>query len=502
MNQSRSQVFFIPAFVILIALSLLPVLAFAAFSYKVTVNKIGTGGGRVFSIPSGINCGTKCSSTFPSGMGFSLYASADAQSDFIGWQGCLPSSTANRCPINVDGNKQITAEFALKAPPVSLTVSITGTGQGKVTSSPAGINCAPTCTYAFLKGQKITLTPVPDANSNFTSWSGDCTGANCTVDMNTAKSVSANFDAKSLKGLTVTKNGTGTGRIVSTPAGIDCGASCSASFGEGNSVTLTATPDANVIFDGWSGCNTSTTTTCTVTMNAAKSVTATFTRITGAVSKLNDTGITACADATTNSRICPLSTFPGQDGDFGRDKTNNNDSDGHAGFSFTKISNTGAQLSANAASWSCVQDNVTGLMWEVKTNDNGLHDKDWTYSWYQPDNTKNGGNAGVQNKGSCGGTSQCDTDAYVTAVNTAGWCGHNDWRMPDVNELLNIASLDRSIPTMDTDYFPNTDPVWFWSSSPYASSSSDAWNVLFYDATDELNSKGVQNSVWLVRSGP
>ncbi|SJM94380.1 conserved hypothetical protein [Crenothrix polyspora] len=387
---------------------------------------------------------------------------------------------------------------------MSLSVGRTGTGQGSVTSSPAGINCPSTCTYAFLQGQSVTLTPVPDANSTFTSWSGDCTGANCVPTMNTVKSVSANFDAKISTTLTVAKNGTGTGKVVSTPAGIDCGATCFASFGVGNSVTLTAMPDANALFDGWGGTCPSNTTTCTLTINAAKSVTATFTKQTGVLSKLNDTGIITCANATTNDSICPLATFPGQDGDFGRDKTSNNNSDGYAGFSFTKISSAGALLPANSPDWACVQDNVTGLMWEVKTDDSGLHDKDWTYTWYQPDNTKNGGNAGIQNQGNCGGTSQCDTDAYVKAVNAATWCGHNDWRMPDVHELLNIASLDRSIPTIDTDYFPNINTNGFWSSSPYVSniSKANAWNVLFYDATDDWNAKNVKLPVWLVRTGP
>ncbi|MDE2180609.1 MAG: hypothetical protein KGJ40_07160, partial [candidate division NC10 bacterium] len=77
--------------------------------------------------------------------------------------------------------------------------------------------------------------------------------------------------------LTVTKAGTGSGTVTSSPAGINCGSTCSGSFASGTAVTLTATADAGSTFAGWSGdCNGS----GQVTMNANKSCTATFTRIT------------------------------------------------------------------------------------------------------------------------------------------------------------------------------------------------------------------------------
>ncbi|MCB1767041.1 MAG: DUF4214 domain-containing protein, partial [Candidatus Competibacteraceae bacterium] len=75
--------------------------------------------------------------------------------------------------------------------------------------------------------------------------------------------------------LTVTTTGTGTGTVSSNPAGINCGSDCSQSYPEGASVTLTANPDSNSTFAGWSGaCSGSG--TCVVTMDAAKNVTATF----------------------------------------------------------------------------------------------------------------------------------------------------------------------------------------------------------------------------------
>jgi len=75
--------------------------------------------------------------------------------------------------------------------------------------------------------------------------------------------------------LTTAKTGTGSGAITSNPTGISCGTTCSAIYTSGTSVTLTATPATGSTFSGWSGAC-SGTGTCTITMDAAKSVTATF----------------------------------------------------------------------------------------------------------------------------------------------------------------------------------------------------------------------------------
>src|SRR5206468_8460444 len=63
------------------------------------------------------------------------------------------------------------------------------------------------------------------------------------------------------------------------PAGIACGATCSASFPSGTLVTLTATPAAGFTFTGWSGGGCSGTGPCTVGLGADTSVTSTFTPI-------------------------------------------------------------------------------------------------------------------------------------------------------------------------------------------------------------------------------
>jgi hypothetical protein len=76
--------------------------------------------------------------------------------------------------------------------------------------------------------------------------------------------------------LSVARAGTGTGTVTSTPGGINCGGTCSASFSAGTTVTLNAAAAAGSTFAGWSGGGCSGTGTCSVSMAAAQSVSATF----------------------------------------------------------------------------------------------------------------------------------------------------------------------------------------------------------------------------------
>ncbi len=217
---------------------------------------------------------------------------------------------------------------------------------------------------------------------------------------------------------------------------------------------------------------------------------------------LNDTGITRCgsADSSSNDLDCPVADAPGQDAQYGRDVTDNDDSDGAAGFSFTKLDANGNTLPASATDWSCVKDNVTGLIWEVKTDDGGLRDKDNTYTWYNTDDTTNGGNAGTANGGTCSG-SACDTQSYVQAVNAQGLCGATDWRLPTDQELLSIVHDGVNRPKIDSAYFPRTRSAWFWSSSPDANSPDDAWLVSFYGGYVDNYAKSFTDAVRLVRAG-
>jgi hypothetical protein len=76
--------------------------------------------------------------------------------------------------------------------------------------------------------------------------------------------------------LTADKSGTGTGTVTTTDSAIDCGSTCTATYGTGSQVTLNAQPGLNSAFTGWSGGGCSGTSSCTTTIVADTTVTATF----------------------------------------------------------------------------------------------------------------------------------------------------------------------------------------------------------------------------------
>jgi hypothetical protein len=221
--------------------------------------------------------------------------------------------------------------------------------------------------------------------------------------------------------------------------------------------------------------------------------------------KLNDTGIVACANDNTWFSDCSNSSLGGflglnQDGEVGRDylfatQQTTKVGGGVGGFDFTKIDATGNKVAANVASWSCVQDNVTGLMWEVKTT-SGTHDKNKTYTWYNPDSSTNGGDMGVIKEASS------QTLEFINIVNSEGLCGHKDWRLPTRQELDSIIHYgSTSSSKIDTVYFPHTQALSYWTATSMASSGLSAWAINFGDGTDAADVyKGLENHVRLVRT--
>ena len=113
--------------------------------------------------------------------------------------------------------------------------------------------------------------------------------------------------------LTVTKDGTGSGSVTSDPAGIDCGADCTESYADEESVTLTATPAGGSSFTGWSGGGCNGTGTCTVDLSADRDVTAAFDLI-PAPTVLSTTPADGALDVAPESIVSatfdmPLDTF-------------------------------------------------------------------------------------------------------------------------------------------------------------------------------------------------
>jgi len=239
-----------------------------AIQRTLTVSKSGTGAGSVSG--TGISCGSDCSETYTDGTSVTLTASANTGSSFASWTGCNVAN-GNTCTVIMSENKSVTATFNLGS--YTLTTSKSGTGSGIITAT--GISCGSDCSESYTYGTSVTLTATAGTGSTFSSWTGcdSASGTTCTVNMTVNKSVSASF-AITQRTLTTSKSGTGSGTITGT--GISCGSDCSESYNDGTSVTLTATAGTGSTFSSWTGCDSTSSNTCTVTMTANKSVSAAF----------------------------------------------------------------------------------------------------------------------------------------------------------------------------------------------------------------------------------
>jgi hypothetical protein len=246
---------------------------FEPITYSLGVTRGGAGVGTVTSTPAGISCGTDCSERYAGGTAVALTATPANNSTFAGWTGggCAGTGT---CSVNMTADASVSARFDLITFPVS--VSRAGSGTGTVTSNPAGINCGTDCSEPYVIGTSLTFTAVAASGSVLTGWTGcnSASGATCRVTVDAARAVTATFAR--VYTLTAQKSGLGNGTITSSPGGISCGSNCSASFISGTTVTLTANPGMLTVFTGWSGCDSTSGKTCTVNLNAARSVTASF----------------------------------------------------------------------------------------------------------------------------------------------------------------------------------------------------------------------------------
>ncbi|MDQ2075634.1 DUF1566 domain-containing protein [Marinimicrobium sp. ABcell2] len=205
-----------------------------------------------------------------------------------------------------------------------------------------------------------------------------------------------------------------------------------------------------------------------------------------------DTGIWWCADNDESDLLCPVEDFPGQDGDYPG-----------SGFSFTKLDANGNPLDDSATEWRCVEDNNTGLVWEVKLDDSSsLHHYSHRYSWYQPDG-QNGGHSGTQDAGNCKAGTDCDTHAFVAAVNEATLCGAADWRLPTRQELLTLVDSGTTSPATDSTYFPRVQysgtHVYYWTATSVAADGERAYQIHFDLGYMESSTKNYADHVRLVR---
>ena len=272
----------------------------------VTVTGNGAVGSTVASVPPGITAcsstgGTGCSAQFAAGTQVTLTATPRAGAS-VAWTGplgsnpCAANPTANSCRVVISGtaNNEVTATFTLAQFNVVVAPASANGGTGSVTSNiPTGATAAPvnacavsgagavsgTCTGAFDFGTTVVLTAAPGNAGTTVTWAGcdaaaggvvDVVAHTCTfANIQAAKNVTATF-ALSQETLTVNAPTNGT---------IQCGgAACAASYAFGTTVTLTASPAPGFSFGAWTGaCAGQATATCSLTMDGAKVVGASFT---------------------------------------------------------------------------------------------------------------------------------------------------------------------------------------------------------------------------------
>ena len=269
----------------------------APATVTLSVTKNGSGSGTVTGTPAGIDCGATCSQSVTAGTALTLTAAPAAGSTFAGWSGAC--SGTGTCAVTVSAATTVTATFNLTAAPSTPPGAPGNPSVTRISTDAIGATFA----FAWAAGSGATSYAYTVAFSDG-SWSqpgtvttpsfqlripyhasgAAVTGYICVKSVNAAgqSGLSCNSVPVPARGatpspvtLSVTKSGSGSGTVTSTPSGISCGTTCSQSVTPGTALTLTATPASGSTFGGWTGAC-SGTGSCALTVSAATTVTATF----------------------------------------------------------------------------------------------------------------------------------------------------------------------------------------------------------------------------------
>lgn len=232
--------------------------------------------GTVKIEPSDTECIDDCTEFFELNQSVTLTATPSPGFQFKHWSGCSDSRETSITFIAKAGH-QCTAVFQK-----NIAIAVEITGPGRVTSPQADIDCPETCESVILSGQRYDFRAIPDANARFVQWTGDCINSNSVNIYFNISDISqqpppdqlhctAIFEYIPLHPLTVSV--VGEGRVTSNSGGIDCpGVSCSATYLEGSSVSLYATPAPNTRFISWTNLSTTDTSEDCVSSGATRSL--------------------------------------------------------------------------------------------------------------------------------------------------------------------------------------------------------------------------------------
>jgi uncharacterized repeat protein (TIGR02543 family) len=273
----------------------------------------GDGVGTITPAPGGAACTSDkapCAVDVKTGAMVTLKADPDATSTFDGWHGAC-SGTATTCTVKVSGISNVTAEFTRKT--FTVTIQKAGDGNGIVTSDGA-LSCGSACTATLPAGTIVRLIAKPAGDSHFVGWTGECTStvAQCNIVVDGDITATATF-AKNGARMSVSRSGTGTGTISADVSGIDCGATCAFTYPAGTVVTLTATAAPGSLFAGWgqsTPCGTATTSSCTLTMDGTKFVSADFEQGVTVTVNVAGNGTVSADGLSCNGTSCSGLFFP------------------------------------------------------------------------------------------------------------------------------------------------------------------------------------------------
>ena len=220
-----------------------------------------------------------CSGTYNEASTVKLTATPKAHQQFKEWSGPDKGActTATTCVVTIpSGNAAVTATFEPKTHTLAITEAGSGTGTVQCDIDGGGFG---SCAGPIEEGSEVSVKATADPHNAFTGFSAGtgsaaaCSASPCAFDLEADSALTATFDKAFA--LSVSKTGSGSGTVTSTPAGIDCSSTCSAEFAEGQVVVLDRLADPGSHFLEWTGACTGSG-ACEVTMSEARSVGAVF----------------------------------------------------------------------------------------------------------------------------------------------------------------------------------------------------------------------------------
>ena len=163
---------------------------------------------------------------------------------------------------------------------------------------------------------------------------------------------------------------------------------------------------------------------------------------------------------------------------------------------FVKLSSEGEILDFESSNWSCVLDQKTSLIWEVKGEAEGVQYTMNTYTWFDGDT----GRKNNMYSKNCYWGEGCNTQSFVDDINEAQLCTYTNWRLPTRDELKTIINYYGDDILIDLDFFPNTQKETYWTSMTAKDNPSLAYEIPFFYGGSIVREKSIDTYIRLVRS--